>query len=173
MTNELPPVAALCGDGPGRRTGPKLTVSLNPYVCPWCDGEGRWNADGERCMNCSGAGVTDDPTPGVDIDGNEIPAVPLPRPPAVMRSPCVDCAYRPGSPEEDSPARPDASVPFYCHHGMHRVGDGYQAAAWVGGMPLGYMVCAGWWALATGQPLPDKEFRDPGGSDRRDAAPDP
>lgn len=174
--SEEPGYSVSCGIGPGRRIGPRLEVSFNRYRCPWCAGTGRWASE-ERCMQCAGTGVTDDPSPGADLtvpDGVAVPdaeAVPLPRPPAVMKSPCIDCAFRPGSPEEDSAVRPDASQPFFCHHGMHRIGDSYQAAAWVGGMPLGYMVCAGWWAMATGQPGPEAPFRDPGGADRSESTP--
>jgi hypothetical protein len=142
------------------------TVRLNRYRCPVCD-NGRW-ADGERCLHCSGSGVTDD-----ILGADPAEVAELPRPPAVMRSPCVDCAFRPGSPEEEA-GRPGPDTAFFCHHGMLRMeeagGVGYQPAAWAAGMPLGYMVCAGWWALATGRPLPDAAFRDPGGADRPDAA---
>lgn len=164
-------VIASCGIGPGHRPGPKLQVSLNRYTCPWCRGGGWWSQ--ERCHNCAGTGTTDDPAVGVDLSeggtGQDAPAVPLPRPPAVMKSPCVDCAFRPGSPEDGMEDTADPNSPFFCHHGMHRVGDGYQAAAWVGGMPLGYMVCAGWWAFRTGGEPPEKPFRDPGGADRRES----
>jgi hypothetical protein len=96
-----------------------------------------------------------------------------------MRTPCVDCAYRPGSPEDDPDSeRPDsAEHPFFCHHGMHRIDDGdgdvgYVPAAWAGGLPLGYMVCAGWWdSVVEGGPAPERQFRDPGGSNRAPAAP--
>jgi hypothetical protein len=143
------------------------TVRLSRYRCPYCD-NGRWES-GEKCLHCHGSGTTD------DIAGySPEEVVALPRPPAVMKSPCVDCAYRPGSPEEEDARRPGPDTAFFCHHGMLRQdqaeGTGYQPAAWAAGMPLGYMVCAGWWALATGHPLPEAAFRDPGGSDRSQAA---
>jgi len=160
---EIPPIR-ICG-GPIPNTA-KATIYA--YVCPYCDGSGQWNEDGERCMNCHGYGLTNDVRGWED---GEIKRAPVP--PAVMRQPCVDCAYRPGSPEEDTSARPGAAQPFFCHHGMFRVGDGYVAPAMLDdGTALGAMVCAGWWALATGNPLPERAFRDPGGSDRSvDAAP--
>lgn len=156
------PSINICG-GPTPNTAKAI---LYRYVCPYCHGTGAW-AEGERCMNCHGYGLTN------DVDGFEEHELTLaPTPPAVMRNPCVDCAYRPGSPEDDSPSRPGPDKPFFCHHGMFRVGDGYNAPAMLdGGIPLGAMVCAGWWALATGAPLPDREFRDPGGADRREDAP--
>ena len=173
----------VCGTAPMTRpAGEPGTVTINGYVCPWCAGTGRWH-DGDRCMNCSTAGVTDTTTPGVDfsrdygrgVEPPEVAPVPLPRPPAVMRAPCLDCAYRPGSPEEDSTARPDGSTPFFCHHGMARVdhpdgGTTYHAASYVGALPLGYFVCAGWWQqFAEGKAAPETAFRDPGGSDRASA----
>lgn len=142
------------------------TVTFFRWICPYCHGTGTW-AEGERCMNCHGYGLTD------EVEGfDEADLTLAPTPPAVMRAPCVDCAYRPGSPEDGSPQRPGPDKPFYCHHGMHRVGDSYVGPALVNNeLPLGAMVCAGWWALATGNPLPEKAFRDPGGSDRSQDAP--
>jgi hypothetical protein len=148
------------------REFPKVT--LYPWVCPVCDGTGRWAPD-ERCHHCRGNGLTD------DIAGWEPHEVtPAPRPPAVMRQPCTDCAYRPGSPEDEASMSiklPGPDTPFFCHHGLHRIGDGYVGTACMGELPLGAMVCAGWWALATGGERPEKPFRDPGGSDRRHDAP--
>lgn len=151
-----------CG-GPTPNTA---KVTFYRWVCPFCEGTGRW-AEGERCMNCHGYGLTND-----TYGWEESELVPAPVPPAVMRSPCVDCAYRPGSPEEESAARPGPENPFYCHHGLYRQGDGYVSSANLdNGLPFGAMVCAGWWALASGHPLPEKAFRDPGGSDRSPDAP--
>lgn len=169
------------------RTPGRPAVVINRYRCPWCDPDGPFNdggqagrvGDGSRCPDCHGSGVlTADrvPNPGV-FEPGELQE--LGRPPAVMKRPCSDCAYRPGSPEDDThpdmlgmPVRPGPDVPFFCHHGMVRVGDGYESIAYVGTLPLGAMVCAGWWALAMGDPLPDKAFRDPGGADRPAEAPD-
>jgi hypothetical protein len=167
------------------QTRPKVVIYK--YLCPYCDPAGPMNPGGVAgrvgdrvCVDCSGAGVlTADQVPDPSVFGpGELREIP--RPPAVMRRPCTDCAYRPGSPESDThpdmlgvPVRPDAEVPFFCHHGMVRVGENsYEASAYVGTLPLGAMVCAGWWALATGEPLPDGAYRDPGGSLRPDAAPE-
>lgn len=163
----------VCGDD---RPAPvqQLRVRLTPFVCPWCRGTGRW-ASGERCGDCSD-GLTDDPDVGVDLasdlpDGVEPPELApaaLPRPPAVMRSPCTDCAFRPGSPEDlggDGMASVSLDRPFFCHHGMStKTADpvDYAAAAWIGGMPLGYFVCAGWWQVCIdGQAPPVEPYRPP------------
>lgn len=73
----------------------------------------------------------------------------MPRPPAVMRSPCGDCAFRPGSPEreyDDTLAKHCVrDIPFWCHKGLPVVDDGYRPNAWIGDMPLGALVCSGWW----------------------------
>lgn len=159
----------LCGFTGGRQ----LRAHVTRYVCPYCV-NGRWES-GERCLHCAGFGVTDDVE---ELPGDPDNPVRLPRPPAVMKAPCVDCAYRPGSPEDGelSPRPDNAGVPFFCHHGMHRQdgpdGDvGYVPAAECNGMPLGYMVCAGWWNhVAEGGERPERPFRDPGGSDRRGTA---
>ena len=162
-------------------------VVIYRYVCPYCDPAGRMNPggspgrmpDGGKCLDCVGVGLlTAGQLPHPEVfEPGELREVP--RPPGVMRRPCVDCAYRPGSPEADThadmlgvPVRPDADVPFFCHHGMVRQGDGYESPAYVGSLPLGAMVCAGWWSLATGEPLPDEAFRDPGGACRREDAPE-
>ena len=129
------------------------------YRCPYCvTNPGRWS-NGEPCHHCAGQGTVDDPSPGIDlavdlpagVEPPETQATPLPRPPAVMKTPCPDCAFRPGSPEQRDGLELDPAVPFYCHHGMTQVDRpngsvDYLAAAWVGPLPLGYMVCAGWWA---------------------------
>lgn len=162
----------VCGlDGPARLVGRKLQVEILPYTCPWCV-EGRWES-GERCLHCMGLGQTDDPSPGCDAAGNTVVPERLPRPPGVMRQPCVDCAYRPGSYErQNGTPLPDASAVFFCHHGLGREGNGYRAPVMVEGLPVGAMVCGGWWSqFVDGQPAPQEEFRDPGGSDRSAAAP--
>ncbi len=163
----------LCGTGPPAVRG--LRCDVTPWLCPLCDGTGRSTEDGGRCYMCAGSCLVGDEQLG---GWDRATITPAPRPPAVMPSPCIDCAYRPGSPEDDPAAgRPDtATTPFFCHHGMHRVdgpgGAGYvPAASTVGGLPLGYMVCAGWWtSVVLGQAAPDRPFRDPGGSDRTPAA---
>lgn len=144
-----------------------------------CDGTGRDPAGG-RCLLCAGAGMlTADKI--TDPEAYEGRLRPAPTPPAVMRRPCGDCALRRGSPEDEHgaeryehPVRPD--VPFFCHHGMHRrengEGGSYESPAYVGTLPLGAMLCAGWWALATGAPMPDdRPYREMAGADRTTAAP--
>lgn len=160
-----------CG-GPPPAVG---KVQRYRFVCPWCLGWGTW-ASGESCKMCAGGGLTDDPNPGVDLytdypPGTEPPETqpePIPRPPGVMRQPCVDCAFRPGSPEADyQRLLPGAEEPFYCHHGLIKRGDGYLSGSTVAGRPLGALVCASWWAVhMEGGQAPGGSFRDPGGSDR-------
>jgi hypothetical protein len=145
------------------RAAAKPRVRIYLWICPFCDGEGR--VDGDRCLDCHGFGLTDDPGDGT------VERKPAPVPPAVMKRPCTDCAMRPGSPEADAP--PTLTQPFFCHHGMHRVGDSYESPAYVGDLPLGAMVCRGWWDLATGQAGPQRPFRDPGGANRPEDAPEP
>lgn len=145
------------------------TVRIYRWICWLCNGGGR-DETGDRCMECHGYGLlTADDIGDPAAYGDDLK--PAPRPPAVMKAPCVDCALRPGSPE-DGYTSPGVDKPFYCHHGLWRVGDGYESTAYVGNLPLGAMVCAGWWALATGEALPAKPFRDPGGADRPEAAPE-
>lgn len=145
----------ICGPHPTPNTA-KVTVFT--YVCPLCDGKGRWQ-DGDRCMECVGFGLIAQRAKGFKVSEH----TPAPTPPAVMGQPCGDCAFRPGSPEQDSSTRLGPESPFYCHHGMFRVDDGYAPTAITeDGVPVGAMVCAGWWALATGRPLPKRAYRDPG-----------
>ncbi|WP_327358469.1 hypothetical protein [Streptomyces sp. NBC_01304] len=129
-------------------------VYLTRYVCPVCQGCPQ-EAD---CHHCAHTGVTD------DIRGWENLAVPLPRPPAVMRSPCSDCAFREGSPEQEhdyelSGLRTGERV-FYCHHGMNIINGAYQPTATLDGVPVGYLVCAGWWAHITGNQGPQAPYRE-------------
>jgi hypothetical protein len=158
----------MCGNGQ-LSTGKPGQAVVYRWMCPYCEGTGRWGdgSDSEVCRHCAGTRVTN------DVSGwDESYLTRTPRPPAVMRSPCVDCAYRPGSPEQEAGIAPGPETPFYCHHGMIRDGDGYITPAYVGNLPLGAHVCAGWYALATGEPLPDAAFRDPGGSDRQESVPE-
>ena len=142
-------------------------VTVHRWVCPACEGRGDVPTLGV-CLHCGGDGTTD------DVEGwGEAGLFELPRPPAVMRMSCVDCAYRPGSPEEDAPLpNSNGGGVFYCHHGLWRVdqsegGAGYIAPVMLGGEPVGAMVCAGWWStVVEGRPRPAAPFRDPGGSDR-------
>jgi hypothetical protein len=131
------------------------TVTILRWICPVCDGDGTWS-DG-RCMHCAGNGLTN------DVAGwDESELKPAPRPPALMTRPCADCAYRPGSPEQESGSvKLPTDEPFYCHHAMPLIRGTYVPTATIGELPLGAMLCAGWWAQATGQPAPDKPYREP------------
>lgn len=169
---------------PTGRADARPKVTIFRWIClpedlGGCDGTGRDPAGG-RCPQCHGAGMlTADDIGDPDMYAGRLR--PAPTPPAVMRRPCGDCALRPGSPEEERgaeryehPVRSD--VPFFCHHGMWRreAGEGgsYESPAYVGQLPLGAMLCAGWWALATGAPMPDdRPYREMSGADRPAAAP--
>lgn len=140
-------------------------VRIDYYLCPVCE-EGRW-ASGERCLSCAGSGFTS------DVGGwPEEELVRAPRPPAVMKSPCGDCAFRPGSPErEEDPELTEhcqRDRPFWCHKGMPVVNGSYTPTAWIGSIPLGSLVCSGWWdwretgqlpTVACGPELPAKPLR--------------
>ncbi|SHI67280.1 hypothetical protein [Streptomyces sp. 3214.6] len=131
-------------------------LSIWPWKCPFCvggiepseDGQGR-----ERCIHCSGTGLTDQPCG---------PAERAPRPPGVMRTPCADCAFRKGSPElEANGVQLPDDEPFFCHQGLPISAFGaYTPTAMFRGLPLGAMVCAGWWAFKTGEALPEKPYRE-------------
>lgn len=120
-----------------------------------CDGRGRWES-GERCMQCTGFGLTEE-QPDPEIWGAD-KVRRAPRPPAVQSGMCRDCAYRQGAPEEESP--PPLDRPFYCHHGAAATQDDYTPPVMYDGMPIGEKVCAGWWRAVTGE-----------GEDPADAAP--
>lgn len=128
----------------------KLTIT--PWKCPLCVG-GLIGTDGERCLHCHGTGLTDDPLGDAER---------APRPPAVMRAACADCAFRRGSPElEALGASLPVDEPFFCHQGVPVSGKGaYEPTAMFNGLPLGLMVCAGWWADQTGDQLPEREYRE-------------
>lgn len=176
MTSDPPTAAMVCD---GRAYSTPDTAWVARWHCPFCDPRGPladtippgtlvgyW-ASGERCMHCVGTGYTNDQA---GFDEHELNEATIP--PAVMRRPCVDCAYRPGSPEHNTGILPGPDAgPFYCHHGLRRSGDSYVSPAMLGTRPIGAMVCAGWYAQALGKPLPAEAFRDPGGADRPDAAP--
>jgi hypothetical protein len=127
-------------------------LTVTPWKCPFCVA-GLTGPDGERCHHCSGTGLTDDPCGGAER---------APRPPGVMRTACADCAFRPGSPElEGNGAQLPDEEPFYCHQGLPISATGsYTPTAMFRGLPLGAMVCAGWWALVTGEDLPAREYRE-------------
>jgi hypothetical protein len=130
-----------------------VSLAIFPYRCPYC--VGGYTGPGEKCLHCAGTSLTDDPSGGAER---------APRPPAVMRAACADCAFRPGSPElEESGARLPDDEPFFCHQGLPVTANGrYMPVAMFRGLPLGAMVCAGWWAMRTGEPLPGKPYREVG-----------
>lgn len=137
-------------------------LTITPWKCPICV-SGLIGTNGERCLHCHGSGLTDDPLGDAER---------APRPPGVMRSACGDCAVRRGSPELENVGAqlPDAE-PFYCHQGLPVSATGaYVPVATFRGLPLGAMVCAGWWALQTGEPLPQAEYREVPHSRIRDLA---
>ena len=147
----------ICGGSRAEVAPSKTGVVILPWVCPICDGTGRWD-DKQRCEMCFGRGAIDDDDLG-EWDRAELKRTTAP--PGVMRSPCADCAFRPGSPESEhgAPPMPNSGEPFFCHHGMPVVAGSYAPTAWLDGRPLGAMVCAGWWAAQTGQPLPAGVYR--------------
>lgn len=133
-------------------------LQIHPWVCPQCVGGLILDDAGqgiEHCLHCSGTGLTNDPM------GK---AKRAPRPPGVMRAACADCALRQGSPELDGAgATLPYEEPFFCHQGLPISADGrYRTVATFRGLPLGAMVCAGWWAMKTGEPLPAKPYREIG-----------
>ncbi|MDQ8706217.1 hypothetical protein RCO28_27655 [Streptomyces sp. LHD-70] len=126
-------------------------VYLARYVCPVCEGDPRPS----DCLWCARQGTTD------DIRGFEDQAGPLPRPPAVMPKPCRDCAFRPDSPEDEADqlqAIKTRDRVFHCHAGMEIIDGDYTPVATLNGIPVGYQVCAGWWAWLTGEPLPTEAY---------------
>jgi hypothetical protein len=111
------------------------------------------NGGCERCMHCTGTGLTDDPLGKAER---------APRPPGVMRTACADCAFRQHSPEMDNAGvgLPD-DEPFFCHQGLPVSALGkYTPVAMFRGLPLGAMVYAGWWAMKTGEQLPAVPYRE-------------
>jgi len=145
------------GHAAGKRcVNPFPRLIIYAWVCPWCNG-GREPFDTPSgCLHCAGAGITDDVA---GWDPAELARAP--RPPAVMARPCHDCAFRPGSPEQDSPSVTiSEESPFYCHQGLPAVNGRYQPTAYLGTLPLGSMVCAGWWDTVTGAQPPTKPYRE-------------
>lgn len=131
-------------------------LHITPFKCPFCVGGLVLDNDGkqiERCLHCSGSGLTDQPCGDAER---------APRPPGVMRVPCADCAFRAGSPElEANGVQLPEGEPFFCHQGVPISASGsYTPVAMFRGLPLGLMVCAGWWAQQTGEPLPGKPYRE-------------
>ncbi|MCZ0996374.1 hypothetical protein O1L44_29970 [Streptomyces noursei] len=127
-------------------TANELLILL--YKCPFC--LGGLTADGaggtEPCHHCSGVGLTDDPC------GN---AERAPRPPAVMRTPAPTAptgpdhpSWRPTTPSSPTTNRSSATKACPSPHAAP------TPRRHLPRPPLGLMVCAGWWALKTGEQLP-------------------
>lgn len=149
-------VAAL--HAPRTELAPSATdMIVLPYICPMCEGDGRCESLAGRCPECDGRGAISNQAAEIWADVADVQLKRAPTPPAVMRSPCGSCAFRPGAPEEDEP--PSLEQPFYCHTGMPVVSGSYAPIAWAKGMPLGAMVCAGWWAAVTDKDLPARAYR--------------
>ncbi|MEZ0073620.1 hypothetical protein [Planotetraspora sp. GP83] len=126
-------------------------LHVYPFRCPSCEGEGRWD-DYDRCHLCLGSGAVTAQQMRDWADGDPTCApVRVPTPAAVRKGQCGECAFRQGAPEEDEP--PPLDRPFYCHATMPVVDGEYAPVAWYKGMPLGALVCAGWWRAVTEQPL--------------------
>ncbi len=162
---ELADAARAVADAVAMACGPRAELApsrdglvILPWICPMCSGHGRCDSlAGRRCLDCDGRGAITDEAAKIWAEVENAQLRPAPTPPAVMKKPCGDCAFRPGAPEEE--ARPSLERPFYCHHGMPIVRGSYAPTAWARGMPLGAMVCAGWWAAATGKDLPARAYR--------------
>ncbi|MEU9887934.1 hypothetical protein [Sphaerisporangium sp. NPDC051011] len=147
-------MATVCG--PRAEVAPSPDdVVIYPWVCPVCDGDGQ-AAGLPTCPECGGRGALTAEIGRIWADaGAELR--PTPTPPAVMGKACGSCAFRPGAPEED--AQPPLDKAFFCHTGMPVVDGSYAPVAWAKGMPLGAMVCAGWWAAVNDRRLPDAPYR--------------
>lgn len=151
--------------GPGVRSRPypgRVTLTIYVYACPYCDAGDMGESVG-RCLVCIGAGrVTRDQVKGLP----ESELVRLPVPPGVRNKACGGCAYRKGSPElEGNGATLPEDSPFVCHRGMGKGYGGQYVPAGsvdVGGksLPIGGLICAGWWAFMTGGPLPQGDWVD-------------
>jgi hypothetical protein len=131
-------------------------LHIRQYKCPVCVGGlivTTVTGDVDKCLHCGGTGLTDDP-----LSGSEL----APRPPGVMRAACADCAFRRGSPELDNAGVTlPADEPFFCHQGVPISAAGsYESVATFRGLPLGLLVCAGWWAMKTGEALPATPYRE-------------
>lgn len=115
--------------------------ALRDHLCPICDG------DGDRHCFCDGRGViTQGDAEAFAAELDEEPKR-LPPPPAEMRNPCHDCAFRKDSPEWDSGTIYQIALrdePFYCHAGMHCTADGRYIPQNAPGEPMVHPVCAGW-----------------------------
>lgn len=144
------------------------------WLCPLCEGSGDEAGPGGggagRCLHCAGEGLVSDEQ-AAGWEG----AQRAPRPPAVRRTPCHDCAFRPFSQEdENNQALPDSDSVFFCHQGLSMNAHGeYVPLLWAAGLPVGSLVCAGWWDIAVcGQapalaPAVYPQVEGVGGSDGR------
>lgn len=142
------------------RTFPQTEIYL--YLCPWCKGGEDPDDSPVGCRHCGGRNLTNDVA---GWEPHELTRAPLP--PALMPAACGSCAFRRGSPEEQSADFGSIKLPgfdqaFFCHRGM--IGDndrGYSSVAWVGELPLGAYLCRGWWDQAIeGNDAPELPYRD-------------
>lgn len=138
---------------PGQERKRRLTATL--WRCPVCEGAG------DGCLHCHGWGYVDDD----GVDGwPEEERVPAPRPPSAMARPCHDCAYRPGSQEDESGDRiPGRDEPFWCHEGLPDTSGAYRPLIWYDGVPVGAKLCAGWLdsqVLGRDRPAPARTVPD-------------
>lgn len=114
------------------------------------------------CLYCAREGViTAEQAEGWPVED----LVELGRPPGVRRKPCGDCAYRPGSPEEEghTPPPDDAGSVFLCHAGLPLIEGVYTPQIITrDGVPVGALVCSGWWdEVVCGEPKPERPYREP------------
>lgn len=129
-----------------------------PYYCPVC-GDDEYPA--RPCL-CDGEGVI---TAEQASGWAEHELVPVPRPAAVRKGPCLDCAVRRGSPEHEQDPdlrhvlRPDG--PFWCHQGTADVrGEHVYTLRMNNGAPIGAELCAGWFDWMTTGALPEEPYQE-------------
>lgn len=53
----------------------------------------------------------------------------------------------------------DPNKPFWCHKGMPLIEGHYTPIAWYGDMPLGALLCRGWWDWRLTGKLPGTAYR--------------
>lgn len=114
-------------------------------LCPVCEGTG------DRPCLCDGRGLVSAEEAARWLEMGDVLVV-VPPPPAEMRRPCGDCAFRADSPEHESgliyqiTESVEAGQPFHCHVGMHMTVDGRYQPREVdaAGAPVGHPICAGW-----------------------------
>lgn len=130
-----------CGAAAAAGGAPDGKLWAPVWRCPVCQGDGDWG--GGSCLHCTGIGF-------VDEDGlagwPEEDRVPGPWPPGVRARQCHDCAYRPGSQEQElGEELPGQGRPFWCHSGLPTTRGAYVPLLWVGSIPIGAKICAGWY----------------------------